>query len=190
MNPRISLGHVRCLTVLVMTLASFMSAWCEHKLPGHACRYHHRSFQALKCQMRRCVIKDLATGVSERSRQIRRFLHRRDLLPAEYQVTVTATDSIPKSRMGLKLRRSATGINLTLQVGTVAQSVVVTRKLRRCNSRAQHQRHCSGTTVRELPLNGRSWTDLAALQPASTPCKRSQAFSSGADRGIAVSGSN
>jgi TonB-dependent Receptor Plug Domain len=71
-----------------------------------------------------------------------------------------------------------------LTVGQITQKVVVTEQapiVELASSTVSGE--VSATTVRELPLNGRSWTDLAALSPGVNQIHTQVDFSSGSDRG-------
>jgi len=77
-----------------------MSAWCEHKLPGARLPVPSPILLALKCPNAQIVIKDLATGVERTVRDNKEaFYIAANLLPAEYQVTVTATGFNTEIRM-------------------------------------------------------------------------------------------
>ncbi|HWO28456.1 MAG TPA: TonB-dependent receptor, partial [Candidatus Acidoferrum sp.] len=70
------------------------------------------------------------------------------------------------------------------QVGTVTHQVEVTAEAPAVQlASSDISATIQATTVRELPLNGRSWTDLAALQPGVDTIQTQPSFSSGADRG-------
>jgi hypothetical protein len=74
--------------------------------------------------------------------------------------------------------------NLTMQVGTVSNKVDVTTDAPTVQlTSSDIGATVDSTTVRELPLNGRSWTDLAALQPGVSTIQTQPGFASGADRG-------
>ena len=113
-------------------------------------------------------IKDMATGVIHDVASDRAGLYTAPNLPAgKYVVTVDAPGFSHQIVKGLVLSVGEQRVlNLALQVGSVGENVEVstTQSTVELGSTS-----LSGvldpTTVRELPLNGRSWTDLAALQP-------------------------
>src|ERR1700720_3066765 len=132
------------------------------------------------------VIKDVSTGV-ERTVTTNKdgFYIAANLLPAEYQVTVSAPGFNTEIKNGIKLNVGMEQeFNLVLQVGTVTHRVEVTAEAPAVQlATSDISATVQATTVRELPLNGRSWTDLAALQPGVDTIQTQPSFSSGADRG-------
>ena len=73
---------------------------------------------------------------------------------------------------------------MVLHVGTVANRVEVTAEAPAIQlSSSDISAVVDSTTVRELPLNGRSWTDLAALQPGVSTIQTQPSFASGSNRG-------
>src|ERR1700686_5220801 len=132
------------------------------------------------------VIKDVSTGV-ERTVTTNKdgFYIAANLLPAEYQVTISAQGFNTEIKNGIKLNVGMEQeFNLTLQVGTVTHRVEVTAEAPAVQlASSDISATVQATTVRELPLNGRSWTDLAALQPGVDTIQTQPNFSSGADRG-------
>src|SRR5487761_92903 len=108
-----------------------------------------------------------------------------NLLPGNYRVTVSARGFKTQVRSGITLTVGAQQVlNVTMQLGQVTQTVQVTGaapavQLASSNISAV----VNSTTVRQLPLNGRSWTDLATLQPGVSAIQTRPSFAVGADRG-------
>jgi Carboxypeptidase regulatory-like domain/TonB dependent receptor-like, beta-barrel/TonB-dependent Receptor Plug Domain len=90
-----------------------------------------------------------------------------NLLPGTYNVTVTAPGFATQIESNITLAvGQQQSLNITLKVGQATQKIEVTGaapavQLTTSTISAQ----VNSTTVRELPLNGRDWTQLAALQP-------------------------
>ena len=58
------------------------------------------------------------------------------------------------------------GVNLTMQIGRLDQEITVVAETSLVNSRSAELSYLvSENAIRELPLNGRNYTDLALLQP-------------------------
>src|SRR5580700_4062561 len=134
----------------------------------------------------RLVIKNVATGV-ERSVTTNTdgFYTAVNLLPGDYQVTISAKDFNTEVNSGITITVGAQQtFDVVLHVGAVANRVEVTTEAPAVQlASSDISAVVNATTVRELPLNGRSWTDLAALQPGVETIQTQPSFATGSDRG-------
>ncbi|MFI5057455.1 MAG: TonB-dependent receptor domain-containing protein [Candidatus Acidiferrales bacterium] len=132
------------------------------------------------------TIKNVATGVERNiSTNEDGFYTAPNLLPGEYQVTITAKGFNMEVKSGITINVGARQVfDLTMQIGTVSHRVEVTAEAPAIQlASSDIGATVNATTVRELPLNGRSWTDLAALQPGVETIQTQPTFAVGADRG-------
>jgi hypothetical protein len=88
-----------------------------------------------------------------------------NLQPGPYSVTVTAAGFSKAVQTGLTLTVGASQtLNLTMQVGQSNQTVEVTAEALTVNlANAEIGALTTEAAIKELPLNGRSWSDLANL---------------------------
>ena len=114
------------------------------------------------------AIKNLGTGIVRSVTTDSAGLYSApNLIPGTYEVTVSATgfSKAVESNLTLSVGQQQT-LNLAMKVGEATQSVTVqesapTVELTSATLSAQ----VDANTVRELPLNGRDWTQLATLEP-------------------------
>jgi len=90
-----------------------------------------------------------------------------NLQPGSYSVAVTAAGFSKTVQSGLTLTVGATQtLNFAMQVGQANVTVEVSAEAPTINvSNAEIGAITDETQIKELPLNGRSWSDLANLQP-------------------------
>jgi hypothetical protein len=131
-------------------------------------------------------INNVATGVSRtETANSDGFYSAPNLLPGTYEVTFTAPGFKTEVRSGITLTVGAAQVlNLTMQLGTTTETVHVTTEAPAVElASSDISAVVSASTVRELPLNGRSWTDLATLQAGVDAIQTQPSFASGSDRG-------
>jgi len=132
------------------------------------------------------AITNVATGVTrDVSTNDEGFYSAPNLLPGTYQVKFSASGFNTDERKGIELTVGASvGLDQTLRVGSLNETVVVQSEMPAIQlSTSDISAVVNATTVRELPLNGRSWTDLAELQPGVNAIHTQPDFSAGTDRG-------
>src|SRR5258706_717053 len=132
------------------------------------------------------AITDVATGVTRTVSSGSAGLYTApNLLPATYEVRVTAPGFSTQVQKGVTLTVGAQqALDIKMQVGQVRQTVQVTAEAPTVElTSSTLSAVVNATTVRELPLNGRSWTDLATLQPGVSAIQTQPSFALGGDRG-------
>jgi hypothetical protein len=131
-------------------------------------------------------IKNSATGITRSvTTNADGFYTAANLLPGNYEVSVSAAGFNTEIKKGIVINVGSQPVfDLVLEVGVVVNRVEVTSEAPAVElTSSEISATVNATTVRELPLNGRSWTDLAALQPGVATIQTQPSFSSGSDRG-------
>jgi hypothetical protein len=127
-------------------------------------------------------IKNVGTGVvREVSSNGDGFYSAPNLLPGTYEVRVTAPGFQTFLQKEISLTVGAQqALNLSLKVGQLNQTVEVSAAPPEVQTASSTiSATVDSTTVRELPLNGRDWTSLAALEPgvSNIPSQAGTGFS-------------
>jgi hypothetical protein len=106
-----------------------------------------------------------------------------NLLPGDYKLTATRkgfASAVVQITLTVGAQRL---VNLTLRVGGATETVQVTNDAPDVElGSSEISNVVNATTIRELPLNGRDWTQLATLQPGVATI-RTQPSVGAADRG-------
>ena len=132
------------------------------------------------------TITNVATGVTrEITTNDEGFYSAPNLLPGTYEVKFSAQGFKVELRKNIELTVGASvALDQLLRVGSVTETVVVQSEVPAVQTASSDiSAVVNATTVRELPLNGRSWTDLAQLQAGVSAIHTQPDFSAGTDRG-------
>ena len=132
------------------------------------------------------TITNVATGVTrDVTTNDEGFYSAPNLLPGTYEAKFSAKGFNTDVRKGIELSVGASvGLDQTMRVGSVAETIAVQSEVPAIQtSTSDISAVVNATTVRELPLNGRSWTDLAQLQPGVNAIHTQPDFAAGTDRG-------
>src|SRR5258708_11922488 len=132
------------------------------------------------------VITNTATGITRNlTTNSDGFYTAPNLQAGSYELSFTAPGFRTELKKGVTLTVGAALVaDLTMQIGTAIETVQVQTDVPDVQlASSDISAVVNATTVRELPLNGRSWTDLATLQPGVNRIQTQPDFSAGTDRG-------
>jgi carboxypeptidase family protein/TonB-dependent receptor-like protein len=132
------------------------------------------------------VLKSAATGVERTAETDSAGVYSMPNIPAgTYQISASASGFSTQSQNGIVLEVGATRlINISLHVGSVSEVVQVAAEnagVQLANSTISGE--VNAIAVRDLPLNGRDWTQLATLQAGVTALRAQASTNSSGNRG-------
>jgi hypothetical protein len=173
-------------TLLVLVLSVSISAQLSAQVAGATLSGTVTDPSRAAVPAARILVKNIATGVTrDLKTDVAGFFAVPNLLPGNYEVTISAPGFATAVRTGVTLTVGAQQVlNLTLQLGTTEQKIQVVGEAPTVQlATSSVSAVVNSTTVLELPLNGRSWTDLATLQPGVNAIQTQVAFAGSAERG-------
>src|SRR6184192_1291803 len=175
-----------CLTLLAVTLGFLFPAASRGQVAGGTISGTVTDSSGRVIGNVQITINNLATGVTrDVTTNDGGFYSAPNLLPGTYQAKFSAKGFKTEARNGIALTVGATEVlDLTMKVGTAVETIQVTGEAPAVQlATSDISAVVNATTVRELPLNGRSWTDLATLQPGVDAIHTQPDFAAGTDRG-------
>jgi hypothetical protein len=118
------------------------------------------------------------------------FFSAPNLLPGTYDVQVSYDGFNTQTRKGVTISVGAEVVlDFSMTIGDINESILVTGTAATVDTASATLKHnVDGTTIRELPLNGRDWTQLAMLQPGVTGVGSQGGTRSGNGMKMAVAG--
>lgn len=185
----ISASHLKTLSTSLLALALIYSATqvnLHAQVTGGAISGTVVDTSGRVIPNARISVANTATGISRTvTTNTDGFYTAPNLLPGTYDLTFTAPGFKTDLRKGILLTVGAAAVlDLTMQIGTVIETVQVQTAVPDVQlTTSDIGAVVNATTVRELPLNGRSWTDLATLQPGVNRIETQPDFAAGTDRG-------
>jgi hypothetical protein len=158
-----------CLAaVLALLITVFFSSTVRGQVVGGTISGRVTDISGAAIASAKVSIKNIATDVSTTATTNQQGIFTApNLLPGNYEASVSAIGFQTSIQKGITLTVGAEqSLNFTMKVGTINEKIEVTAvssDLQLASSTISGVE--DSKTIVELPLNGRSWTDLAQLQP-------------------------
>jgi hypothetical protein len=127
------------------------------------------------------TITNLATAVvTSTSTNSDGFYSVANLLPGSYKIVVALTGFSEEIASGITVSvGSQVTVNLQMKLGSVNESVIVTGAATLVDTKSSTLSGVVGErAIRDLPLNGRDWTQLATLEPGVATVRSQMGLSS------------
>jgi len=185
MSMRLEKHRFSSIAALVLVLGLVSATLCRAQVAGGTISGTVSDPSGARIPQAQVSIQNRATGVTRAvAANDEGFYSAPNLLPGDYQVTVAAA-GFETRVTNLTLTVGADMVlNMGMIVGMASQRVEIkdTAPIVELGSSALTD-VVGAEAVRDLPLNGRSWTDLALLQPGVAAVETQIPFTGGAGRG-------
>jgi len=180
--------NLRALCVLAVVIAAI------HGVPGHVyAQVTGGTISGTVTDSAGKVLPNVHISITNLATEVGRevttneegFYSAPNLLPGTYEMKFSAPGFKTEAQRGITLTVAASvSLDQMLRVGSITETVLVQSEVPAVQtSSSDISSVVNATTVRELPLNGRSWTDLAQLQAGVSAIHTQPDFSAGTDRG-------
>ena len=194
MNMRNAASALRGVTVAFVVFSSVLL------VPGNA-QVAGGTLIGTVSDPSRAVVTNGKVSIEDQATAIARVVYTNEdglyaapnLQPGSYIVVASAPGFKDQDRRGVVITvgdREIVDFSLEIEQAATTETVVDSTKGDELHvASSDLAEEVGGQTIREMPLNGRSWTDLAILQPGVVPVVTQPSFTTGTDRGTRGFGS-